>query len=338
MKLSKSNKFHTCTAITDPFMAFSEGFAEHLEIVTKDLIGTVTQQSSYWDYGFDVNSWISKRDEQLRYFGVRNNRFIYHTARPDFESNQDYNNLHLDHITSSSFTPERLKSGTQMMASEGVISAIFYQIYENKVFMNSYLQEKFYRQFGTVKENINPLINLYLKILYILSKTKLHEPTLMLDFILKYCEEFSNEKVEMYETFLTVTHFSTVSQNAIGLFKELYINGKRGEVNSFRKLLKSVTEWKEKIRDEVVNGERSLSETLQTQVWVEADELITPVPWYPELKQKYSFDVNTATEIDLLAFKQMTIECAQELIKIRETKHGFKNYEDFMDEWEKITR
>ena len=35
----QSNRFHTSTAITDPFLAFLEGFAEHLEIVSWELDG-----------------------------------------------------------------------------------------------------------------------------------------------------------------------------------------------------------------------------------------------------------------------------------------------------------
>jgi len=75
-KLSKSNKFHTCTAITDAFMAFSEGFAEHFEIVTKDLGDNLNWKNTFWDYGYDVNAWLCLRDEQLRYHAVINNRFI----------------------------------------------------------------------------------------------------------------------------------------------------------------------------------------------------------------------------------------------------------------------
>ena len=70
---SLSNKFHTCTAITDPYMAFFEGFAEHLEIVTRDMSGYT--QNGLWDYAYDVNAWLCARDTQLRYHGVINDRF-----------------------------------------------------------------------------------------------------------------------------------------------------------------------------------------------------------------------------------------------------------------------
>ncbi|MEG0774628.1 hypothetical protein [Clostridium sp.] len=49
MRSSKSNKFHTCSAITDPYMTFSEGFAEHLEIVASELRGNPSEE--IWDDG-----------------------------------------------------------------------------------------------------------------------------------------------------------------------------------------------------------------------------------------------------------------------------------------------
>lgn len=336
-KLSKSNKFHTCTAITDPYMAFSEGLAEHLEIVTKDLVGNVVERSSFWDYGFDVNAWISKRDEQLRYHGVVNNRFIYHTARPEQQKNLSYNQLHLDHITSSAFIPERIKNGNQMMASEGVIASVFYQIYNHTVFKNAFLDESFYAQFGIQKKDVNPLMNLYLKILYVISKTDLHKPNLMIDFIHRYCDEFSDERKDLYETFLKVTHYSTVSQEATLRFGNLYKTGKRGEVDSFRKLLKSVNEWKQIKLEELIRGEIALDGYLNIELWIEAHEYITPVPWCPDEKSKYFFDINTATEIDLLALEHMTIECAIDLLKIREAKCGYKTLNEFMTEWINLT-
>jgi len=191
--LSQSNKFHTCTAITDPFMAFSEGFAEHFEIVTKDLGDNLDWKSIFWDYGYDVNAWLCLRDEQLRYYGVVNNRFIYHTAFPYSQDYDTYNHLHLDHITSSAFTPEKLKNGNQMMASEGVISSVFYQMYKHELFKNTFLDDIFYLQFGVDKNDLNPLMNLYIKILFAISKISLKKSTLMVDFIQSYGNEFSNE-------------------------------------------------------------------------------------------------------------------------------------------------
>jgi hypothetical protein len=327
--LSQSNKFHTCTAITDPFMAFSEGFAEHLEIVTKDLGDNFDWKSTFWDYGYDVNAWLCLRDEQLRYHGVINNRFIYHTAFPHLQANDTYNNLHLDHITSSAFTPEKLKNGNQMMASEGVISSVFYQMYKHELFKNTFLDDFFYLQFGVDKNNLTRLMNLYLKILFAISKINLKESSLMVDFIQSYGNEFSNEKKELYEIFLKVTHYSTVSPKSSEIFANLYRIGRRGEIKVFKDTLLSTNEWKKDMHNRVLSGELPLDNALVSELWIDSDEDITPIPWEPKEKVKYHFNINTATEIDFLSLNKMTFEYAVELVKIRDSKCGFKSLEEF---------
>lgn len=325
--LSKSNKFHTCTAITDVFCAFSEGFAEHFEIITRDLSSNKT--NSFWDYGYDINAWISLRDRQLRYYGTINNRFVYHTALPYKEDYDTYNHLHFAHLTSSAFTPEKLKNGNQMMASEGVIASVFYQMYNNELLKNTFLNDSFYSQFGADKMNIDSNTNLYLKILYTISKIDLTKPTLMTDFIFTYGELFSNEKKEIYKVFLGVTHYSTISNKAIETFGRLYRIGRRGEVNTFKDTLREATELKETLYNEVLKGKLSLNYTLKEEIWIDSDEHITPVPWKPDEIIKYRFNINTATVIDFLALKGMTLTGAEKLVKIREANCGYRTLEEF---------
>lgn len=327
--LSKSNKFHTCTAITDPFMAFSEGFAEHLEIVTRDLRNNFDCKSTFWDYGYDVDAWLSLRDKQLRYNAVINNRFIYHTAFPYSEDYDTYNHLHFAHITSSAFTPEKLKNGNQMIASEGVISSVFYQMYQHELFKNTFLDDTFYSKFGVDKNDIDPLINLYLKVIFAISKINFRKPTLMTDFIRSYGEEFPNEKRELYDVFLKVTHYSTVSSKANQVFGNLYRIGRRGEVNEFKDILKNTREWKKDLFERILSGDISLDHALAGELWINSDEYITPVPWDPEEKFKYRFEINTATEIDILSLNGMTLEHAENLIKVRESQGGFNSQDEF---------
>jgi hypothetical protein len=327
--LSKSNKFHTCTAITDPFMAFSEGFAEHLEVVTKDLGHNMDWESTFWDYGYDVNAWLCLRDEQLRYYSVINNRFIYHTALPYSEDYDIYNHLHFAHITSSAFTPEKLKNGNQMMASEGVVASVFYQMYKHELFKNTFLEDRFYSQFGVNKNSLTPLINLYAKVLFIISKIDLRKPTLMTDFIRSYGEEFPNEKKDLHDVFLKVTHYSTVSPKATEDFGRLYRIGRRGEVNAFKDILKKTMDLKNALFERVLSGDLTLDYALAEELWIDSDEEITPIPWSPEKKVKYRFDINTATEIDLLSLDGMTFEHANNLIKKRDSRCGFRSVDEF---------
>lgn len=334
--LSKSNKFHTCTAITDYFMAFSEGFAEHLEIVSKELSEAIDDNDSFWDSGYDLDTWLSRRDEQLRYHGVINNRFIYHTAYPYSEDWDNYNNLHLAHITSSAFTPEKVKSGSQMLSSEGVISSIFYQIYKRVIFKNSFADNDFYHRFGVDKKDVSPMQNLYLKILFVLSKIDLSNPFIMTNFIEKYAEIFPDEKEEIFHLFLEITNFATVSNESADKFGNLYRIGKRGEIESFKATLFQIRKWRKDILEKVINQKIKLNKTLQKEIWIDSDKKITSIPWQPQQKEEYRFNVNTATEIDLLSLFGITLSTAEKLCKKRESQGGFATNDDFFSLFERI--
>jgi hypothetical protein len=327
--LSKSNKFHTCTAVTDPFMAFSEGFAEHLEIVTKDLGNSMNKKPEFWDYGYDINAWLSLRDEQLRYYGVINNRFIYRTANPNLKDYETYHQIHMAHITSSAFMPENIKNASQMMASEGVIASVFYQMYQNDILKNSFLEDDFYLQFGIEKSDLSPLENLYIKIIYTMSKIDLNKPSLMIDFIKSYGQVFPIEKETLYDLFLKVTHFSTVSLEAKKIFEDLYRIGRQGEIEAFKTCLKHTMAWKKDKFEKVMEGQSSLDHGLYKEIWLDTDQDIAPVPWLADKKVKYRFNINCGSEIDFLALDQMTLDQAQKLVEIRDSKGGFKSLDDF---------
>ena len=329
ISLSKSNKFHTCTAITDPYMAFSEGLAEHFEIVTRNLIDDEGWLDNFWDTGYDINAWISNRDKQLRYHATINNRFIYHTASPEFNDFETYNQLHIAHITSSSFVQEKIKNSNQMMASEGVIATIFYCMYNHELFKNTFLDDCFYKKFGAEKSNISSDVNLYLKIFYILSKIDLSKNKLMTEFIEFYGCEFPNEKKDLYDIFLKITHYSTVDTNLSKAFEKQYYVGRSGDINTFRELFVKTTNLKNELNMKVLNGELKLDQTITKELWICADEEITPTPWAVEEKSKYNFDINTATEIDLMSLNGITYEVAKRIIRERDKQSGFKTLAEF---------
>ena len=326
MSLSLANKFHTVTSITDYFMAFSEGFAECLEIATKDLMGY--KDDELYDCGFGGSAWICIRDEKLRYHALKNNRFIYHTAIPYEE--YTYANLHLAHITSSAFTPERLKNGSQMLASEGVIASIFYKIYTHKTFKNTYLDDDFYKAFGTKICEVDPICNLYLKILYAISKIDLLKSSLTTDFIRSYGECFPTEKEDIYNSFAKTTNFATISNAAKEACGEMYRLGRRGNIEEFEKYAVKTRTLIEELRVKMLSGQIALDEEVYEEVWIEADEKIPPTPWEPDVLVNYRFNINTATSVDFLALKGVSMDLAEKLVTERDKRRGFASVEDIL--------
>lgn len=326
-QLMPSQMFHTSTAKTDVFTAFFEGFAEHLQIVAQEQAGIKRDDNELWDYALDINAWLSYRDKQLRHYAVINNRFIYQTALPGIEEFSCYADLHMAHITSSAFTPEKVKNGSQIIASEGAVAAVFYRIYTSKVFKNRYCSPEFYQPFGVVRQDVNPFQNLYLKVFYALSKTNLQSPRLFTDFIRSYGDCFPEEKEDILKLFLELTHYTTVSTDAASTFGKFYQIGRRGNIDLFRQGYKDTLAFKEKLLKDVMNG-LPLDGAIYPEIWVTGVEEIPPVPWEPELVP-YRFDLNTATEIDLLALAGVDLSMAKKIVRFRESRGGFESLEDF---------
>lgn len=331
-----SNKFHDVTAVTDPYTAFSEGFAEHLEIVSYEngLEWYAEEEfSGLWDTGLDIDAWTSYRSKQLRYHAVKNNRFVYGKSVPDMEDYSDFTKLHLDHLTSSAFLPEKVKNGNQVLASEGAVSSIFYHIYSDDFFKNEYKDDDFYEKFGISKDKFEPVKNLYLKILYVISKidmVKSSQP--MIDFIRLYGESFPDEKKDLYKLFLKLTHFTTVSDEAAERFGKHYLVGRRGDMEEFRESLLDLREFKENMKEKVLDGEVKLDDALHPQIWVEnKDYQVPPCPWIPDNTVNYVFDLNTASIADMMSLTDMNYHDAKKMINIRKEKGGFSSFDDFLE-------
>lgn len=329
--LSMSNKFHCSTATTDFYLAFSEGFAEWLEIVTKDLSGYVPADGELWDYAFDGNAQLSARERQLRYHAVKNNRFIYQTATPYPEDFNTYTNLHMAHITSSAFTPEKLRNASQMLSCEGAVASVFYQIYAHEMFKNRYEGEEFYAAFGADLHNLDTTCNLLIKMVYAMSKIDLKKPSLMTDFIRSYGECFPDEKAELYNVFTKTTHFVTASHTARDLFGEIYRIGRRGVTEEIVHIIRNIRNpLVADLREKLLNGQIPLDAATYKEIWIIGDEEIAPTPWEPDEKVPYRFNINTATAIDFMALNGITLNLGEQLVIAREKQYGFDSIDEFM--------
>ena len=178
---------------------------------------------------------------------------------------------------------------------------------------------------------MDPVENLYLKILYVISKIDMvdgDQP--MIEFVRSYGERFKEEKEKLYNLFLKLTHFTTVSDEAAKKFSEHYLVGRRGDIDEFRESLIQLREFKEEVSGRVLDGDISLGEALSPQIWVEnKDFQIPPCPWIPDNTVNYVFDLNTASVVDMMSLTEMDYDEAREMIEIREDIGGFSSFDNF---------
>lgn len=328
--LSQSNRFHTSTAITDPYLAFSEGFAEHFEIAGADLIGD-KENEEFYDSGYDIGAWLCARDSALRLHAVKNNRFLYLTATPLEEDFGSYQQLHMAHITSSAFMPERLKNGLQAVSSEGLIASFFYQMYRCEALRQSPAPETVYEKFGCASGDLLPMTNFYVKILWALTQIDLKSPKLFTDFVASYLNAFAPDRSVVLELFCKVTNFVTVDSRAQRLFGTLYRIGRQGDPDTLILTCRQTEAQKSVWLQDLRNGNRRLDDAIYKSLWVDADKRIRPVPWDSEHTVPLRMDVNAATDVDFFALEGLTFTQCQEIVEIREEIHGFSDIEAFRE-------
>ena len=325
--LSQSNRFHTSTAITDPFLAFLEGFAEHLEIVSQELLGT--RKEGFFDNGYDLGAWLCSRDSALRVHGVKNNRFLYLTAVPEAEDFASYQQLHMAHITSSAFLPEHLKNGLQAVSSEGLIASFFYQMYRSADLKHSPAPAQVYHRFGCDADRLSPAANLYVKILWAMIQLDWRRETLFTDFVQNYLDAFEADRDILMDIFARVTNFVTVDPAAQQMFGEIYRVGRQGDVEKIVRLCKQGASQKEIWLAELQSGKRRLDDAIYKSIWIEADKPVRPVPWGSEHSTRLKINVNAATDVDFFALDGLSFPQCQELVRIREQYGGFSGLDEF---------
>lgn len=325
--LSQSNRFHTSTAITDPFLAFLEGFAEHLEIVSQELLGK--RKEGFFDNGYDLGAWLCSRDSALRVHGVKNNRFLYLTAVPEAEDFASYQQLHMAHITSSAFLPEHLKNGLQAVSSEGLIASFFYQMYRSADLKHSPAPAQVYHRFGCDADRLSPTANLYVKILWAMMQLDWRRETLFTDFVQNYLDAFEADRDILMDIFARVTNFVTVDPAAQQMFGEIYRVGRQGDMEKIVRLCKQAASQKEIWLTELQSGAHRLDDAIYKSIWIEADKPVRPVPWGSEHSTRLKINVNAATDVDFFALDGLTFPQCQELVRIREQYGGFSGLDEF---------
>lgn len=336
-----STRYHEVTTITDAHTAFMEGFAEHLELVSYEhgLDALAREKfSGIIDHGLDINAFLCYRDTRVRYWWIKQNRAVYEKHLPDLEKYTDYIQLHIDDVTTTTLLIERLKNGNQILSSEGAIASLFYHIYQRETLQQNFQPPAFYEQFNTRREDVTPLENLYLKILSVMADLNYsHLSWPMVDFINAYGERFPQEREEVIQVFLDLTHYTTVSHEARELFSRHYLLGRRAQIPAFKGIHKKVLEFKKDMLHEVLNHSRSLDQALYPQIWVESpDTPLPPCPWIPDRTTGFVLDLNGATCVDYMILTGLNKEKAQLICEERDRVRGFSSWEQFKEIGEKF--
>ncbi len=185
-------QMHAIGVQTDRATAFSEGFAEHVQIMAVEASGVATETarlatdaatraraerqleayrravSARWAIAPKAEMtfplWFSGTEQVLRYHAVRANSFAREPAIPDSLRRRDPHAGYLLDNVMPGTADGAVKSAGRLMATEGVVSALFYRFVMSEALQRRYREDGFYRAFGIAAADVDPLDNVYLKL------------------------------------------------------------------------------------------------------------------------------------------------------------------------------
>jgi hypothetical protein len=188
----RDNQVHALGVRTDRATAFSEGFAEHAQVMAVEADGAAhgtrrlpadvsigrlvdAQLAAYgraltarWAIapraviGFPL--WFGANEQVLRYRAVRENLFAREATIPAELLRGDlYRAYLLENILPG--TPDAPpKSAARMVATEGVVSTLFYRLATSSALRERFRPSEFYARFGVEPDAVDPIDNVYLKL------------------------------------------------------------------------------------------------------------------------------------------------------------------------------
>lgn len=189
-----ATQIHAAGVKTDRITAFNEGFAEHAQVMALDdadappetrvAAASPSLQRDIGERPFEryrrslaarlylvpkaqitFPVWYSNGEQAQRYYAVRENLFAREPDLPArlFTISNAYDAYLLENAMTGSISG-RPKPVGRLLSTEGVVATLFHRIVTNAAVQRADRDAAFYARFGTTRDEIDPLMNAYLKV------------------------------------------------------------------------------------------------------------------------------------------------------------------------------
>jgi hypothetical protein len=241
----------------------------------------------------------------------------------------------LEH-TSPAFDQTRIRNAQQMLACEGVLATIFYQVNTNEKLSGSYLPASFYTQFliKPIPEGVSPdqlfspVENMMLKHFAVWNAMNNRDITgsPLMVWLQEWCRLFPEDRQELVRLFIQLTHGATVSRELSELAAKINYVGQTGDYQSFRALLPKYQELVKQLTDRCIADPSQLEANIGPELWVTSRTVkIRRALWMPEPKNFLSVNLNSASLPELAVF--MEAGQASRFMEMRRAKGFFTDFE-----------
>ncbi len=335
-----SPKQHVSMGITDQLTAFYEGWGVHFQRLTFD---QMPAYAAVFNQKFSSNraatmAWHSNLDEYLRLTGVLDNLYIYQKAAPtgiQVDTLSIEEQILFEH-TNTNFDHSSIKNAQQMLACEGVLATLFYQINTNAQLQNSYAGRDWYQNFlladlpsnVTPESVFTPLENVYLKNLWIWHQLQIKQPEgpVMMSFIQEWCKQFPADTEALLGTFIMITRGKTMSNDLADINGQINHYGQVGNIQKFRSLLPAFNDSYKSLLKEAMDQPETLQANLGPELWITHKKMkIQRTLWMEKPKGPLHINLNTASLPEVMAF--IPKETAMKFIKTRDELGFFSSIE-----------
>lgn len=332
-----NRKMHLSMTLTDYPTAFDEGYAEHFQPLARDMTtNTFLLTETSGKTATDLDSfWLSRLDLSLRTYGVKQNLFVHRKALPVriADPASDPYVLFVDGETSPEFVPDALKTGQEMLSSEGVIATIFYRLVNNEHLRNTYRSPSFYANFGASKKDLSTYENVSLKLFAAMRELsrswQKSDGSLVTALVSKYAELFPDEADEIYQLFLSTTYGATASGELKAAFEKAMHSGRRGQLDAFKIDSRTAFSMLKKVTQQVATGNLPIDANVGPQLWLLNNHFkIGSAIWVTDRTVALSINMNTASVPELMTLPGIDFDIASRIVARRNAVGFFRNLDD----------
>jgi hypothetical protein len=331
--------------ITDYNKAFSEGWGEQFQVFANlDVPQYADVFINKKKYSNIAMLWHSNIDEELRFNAAIQGKYIFEKLMPD---NIDLSELNPEQLillyhTSPLFNICKLKNAQQMLACEGMISSLFYQINSSPDLQNNYLDSDFYYKYLLApipaqlkpQELFTPYENVMLKNFWVWHQMKDkigkdNDTPVFITFINEWCYAFPSDKETIIALFIKSTIGKTVTDSTGKIYEKAAFYGMMGDYQNYITLRKEYNEAIDKVVKEVIEGKVAIDANIGKELWIENKDLqVRTTLWSDKNKKNLCVNLNTASIYELATFSKIGLLKAKEIMKAREKLGYFKSVEE----------
>jgi hypothetical protein len=345
-----STAMHFVTVRTDAWCALNEGWGEHFQpmaldhyeragdAIDADRDPPPSDIERFWYPRFAREQiegclicpanlrliwWHGRTEQRLRDFPLRANHFAHALELPLPLSGGSRSPIEVQMYRDVMPPPEtgRLKNGSQMLSSEGVVATLFYRLASDERLRNAFRDAAFYAQFlpeelaGDLALDgaaalVPPAENVYMKLFEVFHRRLTWGRWPALEVVAGYAELFPEEAPIVYEIFLDVTRGVTVEKAAA------LRHGESGYLAG--------------LHDRLAAGTASVDGNLGPPLWMSAGgiRLGMGIFRYFPVPSTFTFDLNAADVADLRNFSGISLPLAEAIVSARENRGCFDSVDD----------